>query len=136
MQAKKRIEKLLAIVNGDSAALNFIQIVMAKACAYVDQVFSIEKAILVEQLKPEGRDLEQLIENMESLRRIAYNDLVDSIKRANLYLFQSFGGVVPKGGGYSEDPSHLTDDTCRVEIENWAGELVISYFAGREKAEE
>jgi hypothetical protein len=134
LQAKTRIEILLAIVGGDETALKLIQDVLARACNYVNLVFRMERALQMHRLKPDSEDPKGLTKDLEGLRRIGYDDLVYSIKVANRYLFNTFENTFSPGGIYSEDPIHLTDYSYRREIENWAGELVMSYFSGRKQA--
>lgn len=68
----------------------------------------MERALQGQRSRLGDEDPKQLVKNLNGLRRVAYNDLVYSIKIANKYLFLTFGDAIPMGGVYSGDRAHLT----------------------------
>lgn len=131
MKAKKRVTEILDIASGDEKVSSLVQEVLDKAVGYVSAVFKMETTLVTQRYRLEGEELRELTERMDRLRRIAHNALIDSIRICNRYLFKTYGNDIPAGGVYSKDPMHLSGETNRIAIGDWAGEVVLSFFSDR-----
>jgi hypothetical protein len=129
-RAMARLDEVLSVCGKDEVATSLLEKLLESAERYFQCVVSMERKVRLARFRLEGQDLRDLIQSLDTNRRLAHNTLIDNVAILNRYLFREFGGEIPVGGIFSKDPEAIRD---RAVIGDWAGELLYSLYYARKR---
>jgi len=129
-RAMARLDEVLSVCGKDEVATSLLEKLLESAERYFQCVVSMERKVRLARFRLEGQDLRDLIQSLDTTRRLAHNTLIDNVAILNRYLFREFGEEIPVGGIFSKDPEAIRD---RAVIGDWAGELLYSLYYARKR---
>lgn len=126
----KRYNDIVKLVSGDDIGSNLLEMLIINATEYMKVVCRNDVMISTQRNRLEGKDFRELMQNLDSRRKMAHDALISSLYGLNRYCLKEYAGICPIGGIYSLDPLSIHD---RVAVGDWAGSLVYEIFVQRDK---
>lgn len=116
----ERVNNILKVTGGETNVLRLMSDVKSSVVRYAECVDRNETAIRMLRFREtDVAKYQEAAERLDTLRHMAHERLIDSIKIANRYLFRTYGRDIPAGGVYPRDPLHLSSNR-RDAIAAWA----------------